>query len=101
MTANLCGSESIERYTFNRWAARVGKGPTFRSQSDAVIISYAGLMAPHFPVSETSGKQDWWVTRSDVWVEVPSVRALLEVMRDKIMRQALAKSKNQAVGSKH
>lgn len=24
-----------------------------------------------------------WVTRSDVWVEFPSVRALLEEMRDK------------------
>ena len=40
-----------------------------------------------------------WVTRSDVWVEFPSVRALLEVMRDKTMRQALAKSKKQAVES--
>lgn len=99
MTANLYGSESIEQYTFNRWAARVRKGLTYRSQSDAVIISYAGRKTPRFPVSEHCGKQDWWVTRSDVWVEFPSVRALLEVMRDKTMRQALAKSKKQAVES--
>jgi hypothetical protein len=38
-----------------------------------------------------------WVTNLDVWVKFPSIRALLEVMRDKIMRQALAKSKKQAV----
>jgi hypothetical protein len=40
-----------------------------------------------------------WVTNLNVWVKFPSIRALLEVMRDKIMRQALAKSKKQAVES--
>ena len=40
-----------------------------------------------------------WVTNLDVWVKFPSIRALLGVMRDKIMRQALAKSKKQAVES--
>lgn len=43
--------------------------------------SYAGTTIPCLGMCAKKVK---WVTRSDVWVEIPSIRALLEAMRDKI-----------------
>lgn len=58
------------------------------------VVRRHAFLSRRFVVSKEE-----WVTNLNVWVKFPSIRALLEVMRDKIMRQALAKSKKQAVES--